>query len=131
MQSLQKAYTVLTDIGACPIMHSRTKILPDGKISYADVRSISLYVPVNLLGPVMTKINDVLPGGYKIVYWPYIERLHIEPGNFKFQFICNTIYSCNTVDQLDSAGRMIDTHFKDEPYLCHLLTLRYKIFKQV
>lgn len=131
MQSLQKAFSILSDIGACPVSHARAKVLPNGQISYADIRSISIYVPIDLLPPVMAKINDVLPGGFKIVYWPYMERLHIEPGNFKFQFICNIIYSCNTVDQLDSAGRMIDTHFKDDPYLCHLLALRYKIFNQV
>lgn len=123
MRTLQYAYERLTQLGLSPYYQSKAKVYKDGKIIYSPY-AVFVYCPQKLLSKYLKLLEDNLPH-FKLVYFSEFSQLMIKPIDEKFQVVANTIESCETVEHVISAARLIENNYPENGVLLCALVKKF------
>lgn len=119
MQSLQHANTILSDAGFLPVVISKHQFIRERFI--CSPQKLQIHCPMRYLGWAMSKISELIGGGYKVTYQWDGSMINIKPSDSKFQYIVNLLYNCETPEQAQSVGRLVEIHYPHNEELHSIL----------
>jgi nitrate reductase NapAB chaperone NapD len=88
--------------------------------------SVIVHCQQQYIGRYVKLLNRILPH-FKVTYCNNMQELLIEPEDKKLQVIANAVESCQTLDQVETAARLIENSYPEDAGLISALTKKFNL----